>query len=53
MTLASVITGLASGPCVLAGHSRGGILVQLPAFRPPDLGAGPVLADPGHEETES
>jgi pimeloyl-ACP methyl ester carboxylesterase len=51
--LASVITGLAAGPCVLAGHSWGGILVQLLAFRRPDLVAGLVLVDPGHEELES
>jgi pimeloyl-ACP methyl ester carboxylesterase len=51
--LASVITGLAAGPCVLAGHSWGGILVQLLAFRRPDLAAGMVLVDPGHEEMES
>ena len=50
---ASVITGLAAGPCVLAGHSWGGILVQLLAFRQPDLAAGLVLVDPGHEEMES
>lgn len=50
--LASVITGLAAGPCVLAGHSRGGILVQMLAFRRPDLVAGLVLVDPGHEEME-
>jgi pimeloyl-ACP methyl ester carboxylesterase len=35
--LASVITGLAAGPCVLAGHSWGGILVQLLALRRPEL----------------
>jgi len=51
--LASVITGLAAGPCVLAGHSWGGILVQLLALRRPDLVAGLVLVDPGHEEMES
>jgi pimeloyl-ACP methyl ester carboxylesterase len=51
--LASVITELASGPCVLAGHSWGGILVQLLAFRRPDLVAGLVLVDPGHEEMDS
>ena len=51
--LASVITGLAAGPCVLAGHSWGGALVQLLAFRRPDLVAGLVLVDPGHEEMES
>ena len=51
--LASVITGLAAGPCVLAGHSWGGSLVQLLAFRRPDLVSGLVLVDPGHEEMES
>jgi pimeloyl-ACP methyl ester carboxylesterase len=51
--LASVITGLAAGPCVLAGHSWGGVLAQLLAFRRPDLAAGLVLVDPGHEELES
>jgi pimeloyl-ACP methyl ester carboxylesterase len=51
--LASVITGLAAGPCVLAGHSWGGMLVQLLAFRRPELAAGLVLVDPGHEEIES
>ena len=51
--LASVITGLGAGPCVLAGHSLGGILVQLLAFRRPDLAAGLVLVDPGHEELAS
>jgi len=50
--LASVITGLGAGPCVLAGHSWGGVLVQLLAFRRPDLVAGLVLVDPGHEEIE-
>jgi pimeloyl-ACP methyl ester carboxylesterase len=51
--LASVITGLSAGPCVLAGHSWGGVLVQLLAFRRPELVAGLVLVDPGHEEMES
>jgi pimeloyl-ACP methyl ester carboxylesterase len=51
--LASVITGLGAGPCVLAGHSWGGVLVQLLAFRRPDLAAGLVLVDPGHEEMDS
>ena len=51
--LASVITGLAAGPCVLAGHSWGGILIQLLAFRRPELAAGLVLVDPGHEEMDS
>jgi pimeloyl-ACP methyl ester carboxylesterase len=51
--LASVITGLAAGPCVLAGHSWGAILVRLLAFRRPDLAAGLVLVDPGHDEMDS
>jgi pimeloyl-ACP methyl ester carboxylesterase len=51
--LASVITELGAGPCVLAGHSWGGFLVQLLAFRRPDLVAGLVLVDPGHEDMES
>jgi pimeloyl-ACP methyl ester carboxylesterase len=50
--LASVITGLGAGPCVLAGHSWGGVLVQLLAFRRPELAAGLVLVDPGHEEMD-
>ena len=50
--LTSVITGQAAGPCVLAGHSWGGVLVQLLAFRRPGLVAGLVLVDPGHEEME-
>ena len=33
----SVITSTAAGSCVLAGHSWGGILVQLLAWRRPDL----------------
>ena len=51
--LTSVITELAAGPCVLAGHSWGGVLVQLLALRRPDLVAGLVLVDPGHEGMES
>jgi pimeloyl-ACP methyl ester carboxylesterase len=51
--LASVIAGLGAGPCVLAGHSWGGVLVQLLAFRRPDLVSGLVLVDPGHEEMEN
>ncbi len=48
--LVSVITSTAAGPCVLAGHSWGGILVQLLAWRRPDLVAGLVLVDPAHEQ---
>jgi pimeloyl-ACP methyl ester carboxylesterase len=48
--LASVITSTAAGPCILAGHSWGGILVQLLAWRRPDLVAGLVLVDPAQEQ---
>jgi pimeloyl-ACP methyl ester carboxylesterase len=48
--LEAVITGMAAGPCVLAGHSWGGIVVQLLAWRRPDLVAGLVLVDPAHEQ---
>lgn len=50
--LTSIITGLDAGPAVLAGHSWGGILVQLLAFRRPELVAGLILVDPGHEQME-
>jgi pimeloyl-ACP methyl ester carboxylesterase len=48
--LASLITEAAAGPCVLAGHSWGGVLAQLLAFNRPDLVAGLVLVDPAHEQ---
>ena len=51
--LTSVITGLAADHALSAGHSWGGILVQLLAFRRPDLVAGLILVDPGHEEMDS
>ena len=47
--LTTIITA-AAGRCVLAGHSWGGILVQLLAVRRPDLVAGLVLVDPAHEQ---
>ena len=47
--LTSVITSATTGRCVLAGHSWGGILVQLLAVRRPDLVAGLVLVDPADE----
>lgn len=37
-------------PCVLAGHSWGGLLAQMAALRRPDLVAGLALVDPVHEE---
>jgi pimeloyl-ACP methyl ester carboxylesterase len=48
--LESVITSAAAGSCVLAGHSWGGILVQLLAWHRPELVAGLVLVDPAHEQ---
>lgn len=48
--LESVITSAAAGPSVVAGHSWGGILVQLLAWRRPELVAGLVLVDPAHEQ---
>ena len=55
--LASVITGLAAGPCVLVGHSWGAILVQLLALRRPDLplpssGGGVSYAPSSPDELE-
>ena len=44
-----MITSAAAGPCVLGGHSWGGIVAQLLAWRRPDLVAGLVLVDPAHE----
>lgn len=38
------------GPSVVVGHSWGGLLAQLVAFRSPALVAGLVLVDPSHEE---
>jgi pimeloyl-ACP methyl ester carboxylesterase len=49
--LAALVSKAADGRCVLAGHSWGGLLVQLVAFRHPDLVAGLVLVDPADEET--
>jgi pimeloyl-ACP methyl ester carboxylesterase len=51
--LAAVIGHAARGPCVLAGHSWGGLLAQLLAFHHPGLVSGLVLVDPAHEEMTS
>jgi pimeloyl-ACP methyl ester carboxylesterase len=48
--LAAVIEDSGAAPCVLVGHSWGGILAQLLASRRPDLVAGLVLIDPAHED---
>jgi pimeloyl-ACP methyl ester carboxylesterase len=47
--LAAVAAAAGSGPCVLAGHSWGGLLVLLAAAQHPDLIAGLVLIDPADE----
>ncbi|HEY3904751.1 MAG TPA: alpha/beta hydrolase [Streptosporangiaceae bacterium] len=46
--LAAVVTATGE-PCVLAGHSWGGLLVQLLAVQHPELIAGLVLIDPADE----
>ncbi|HZD38071.1 MAG TPA: alpha/beta hydrolase [Actinomycetes bacterium] len=46
--LATVIRSAGHGPCVVVGHSWGGLLAQLLAARHPDLVCGLVLIDPAH-----
>jgi pimeloyl-ACP methyl ester carboxylesterase len=48
--LRTVIAAATTGRCVLAGHSWGGVLVQLLAVQRPDLVAGLVLVDPADEQ---
>ncbi|MGE5291340.1 MAG: alpha/beta fold hydrolase [Micromonosporaceae bacterium] len=48
--VAAVIGQAADGPCILAGHSWGGLLAKLVAFRHPGLVSGLVLVDPAHEQ---
>jgi pimeloyl-ACP methyl ester carboxylesterase len=46
--LAAVIRQTGGGPCVVVGHSWGGLLAQLLAARHPELVCGLVLVDPAH-----
>ncbi|MBV2156281.1 alpha/beta fold hydrolase [Kitasatospora sp. SUK 42] len=48
--LAALVRHLGAGPAVLVGHSWGGLLAQLLAWKRPELVAGLVLVDPTHEE---
>ena len=48
--LAAVIEDTGSVPCVLVGHSLGGLLAQAMAWLHADLLAGLVLIDPSHED---
>lgn len=47
--LAAVISQASDGSAVVVGHSWGGLLAQLLAFRHPELIAGLVLVDPAQE----
>jgi pimeloyl-ACP methyl ester carboxylesterase len=48
--LAAVIAHTGAGPCVVVGHSWGGVLAELLAVRHPELVCGLVLIDPAHED---
>ncbi|MEU9097903.1 alpha/beta hydrolase [Streptomyces sp. NPDC048361] len=47
--LVALLTHLGPGPRVLVGNSWGGLLAQRVAWSAPELVAGLVLVDPGHE----
>ncbi len=47
--LVVLMASASDGPCVLVGHSWGGLLVLLAASQRPDLVAGLVLIDPADE----
>ena len=44
--LVAVLDAAGDGPCVVVGHSWGGLLAQVAAWSRPDLIAGLVLVDP-------
>jgi pimeloyl-ACP methyl ester carboxylesterase len=46
--LAAVVRAAGDGPCVVVGHSWGGLLAHLLATRHPELVRGLVLVDPAH-----
>ncbi len=48
--LTAVLRQAGHGPCVVVGHSWGGLLAQLVALGHPDLIAGLVLVDPAEEK---
>jgi pimeloyl-ACP methyl ester carboxylesterase len=48
--LIAVISAAGNPPCILVGHSLGGVLAQLAALRRPELVAGMVLVDPAEEQ---
>lgn len=47
--LLAVLGAAGPEPCLLVGHSWGGLLTQLAAWARPELIAGLVLVDPSHE----
>jgi len=47
--LTAVLEACGDGPCVVVGHSWGGLLAQLAAIRQPEIVAGLVLVDPAEE----
>jgi pimeloyl-ACP methyl ester carboxylesterase len=48
--LTAVLRQAGNGPCVVVGHSWGGLLAQLVALDHPELVAGLVLVDPAEEK---
>jgi pimeloyl-ACP methyl ester carboxylesterase len=49
--LVAVLEAVGPGPCVVVGHSWGGLLAQLVTWQRPDLISGLVLIDPAHESS--